>query len=363
MKKLLIIVIILVSMLILASCEDNDRPPIFEIVDMLLNNRQDGTIYTFEAEINIVINKDYLLEIGILNDTDSAEFDAVPDEISFRFVGELQHISGNEICAANINVYVNGESESQLTVKIANNALYIADAPFTRIISDLLTVTGFAEQSVARAFNEAFHGRVLRVDLTDFDLSWFFVYAEQILRTFDVDITFGITSKTPPSAIAAPNFSFDILVDFDAAFKQAQRAFRRLPGFRYAELYVILSPRDNTVNVLAIRENGEREVLAPRIANINLAAIIAELGDDYSETTIMDAKIFPMRYLLELMGEYVGWNYDTRRPFVVRDEILYFDAVIENSRSYINIMQIMAIMRFNVSIVHVGEYIELRIIR
>jgi len=146
------------------------------------------------------------------------------------------------------------------------------------------------------------------------------------------------------------------VLHFEQARAQVERLLLRVPGHRYTELHMIICP-DNYMHVLATRENGERELLEPFKLNVAAAGTSAD--------EIFEANIIPLRYILELMGEQVGWHDYFGFPYIVRGtwNEFFHDAIIVNSRAYISLMQILTVARYSIDIGDIGEYIELIIMR
>ena len=358
MKKIITFAAVLIFSLPLISCE-GDKPEIFELVEMLLGSRQDGGIYSFSAEFTVGINREYFFVTDILSDLEEAELSAAPDKIHFRLEGQLHHVSGRRAADAVLNLYV--EDYFSLPVFIVDDVLYFENNEVTRVILDLLTVTGFVHLPVNRVFSGIFYESrgIISVDLTDFDLSRFERYAERAGQIFVTDSRFD-TSPQTGAALAAPAFPRENITDFADVIAQTQRALLRTPGYRHSHLHIVLCPDDNTMNILASRENGARTVLEPFDSDIDIAALIEKARED--STNLWTESILPLRCILELMGREVGWNYSSRRPFITGGEgNIYFDADIINSRSYINLIQLLITARLSVRIVEIGYQLEFEI--
>jgi len=353
MKKILSLLLIAaflaVSAVILSSC---DRPEIFNLLEALLDNRQDNSSYSFDGEINIKINKAELYRTGVLLDFGDAELDIMPDYINIRLSGSLQHIGGAKVCNASINLNL---EEHNLAIFILDNILYFENGVAAEIILNLLAATGFVDYSVMRVFRElAFdEHNMIRVDLRDFDLSWFAQYERQVRRTFELESSLDIRLGEMPEIIM-PDLP---ALDFSEIKSRVERRLLSVPGHRYSELRMIICP-DNYLHVLAFRENGTHELLAPFKLNIDAAGMT-------THENIFEAEIIPMRYILELMGEQVGWHDYFGFAYIAREtwNEFFHDAVIVNSRAYISLIHVLTLARHNIDIGEVGEYIELIITR
>lgn len=355
MKKIVILVILVLS-LALASC-DADSPDIFELIDMLLDNRQDGSVYSFDAEFNISINKAYLVEIGILEYSEDPEFDAMPDEINISLNGELYHVRGRQTCNALINLSI---QDSALRIFVTDDTLYFENNEVTRIILDLLTATGFVDLPVSRIFSEFFYAapRLISVDLQDFDLSRFERYTEQIERTFTISSAFSASERTAPTPVRVP--AAPEILPFADVRAQMERELLKIPGYRFQELHVVLCPNENTINILATRENGGATLLEPVRSDIGVAAAVAKFR--HNPAALWSENILPMRYILELMGYDVGW--ERGRSFITRGgERVYFQGPVVNSRVHINLMQLLVPGRFLIIGEEADQYIEFIMIR
>jgi hypothetical protein len=154
-----------------------------------------------------------------------------------------------------------------------------------------------------------------------------------------------------------PDFALPAL-NFEQIKAQTEQRLLRLPGYRYTELNLIISP-DNYLHILATRENGTREILQPFKLDTDAAALIAE-----DTGTIFNGNILPMRYILELMGDEIGWSELHSQPFITRRGMdIYFEAEIINSRAYISLIQVLAVAQYDIDTGAVGEYIEFKITR
>ena len=361
MKRILSFIILAAiltgSVFSLSSC---DKPEIFNLLEMILDNKRDNSSYNFNGEINIKINKEYLYEADILTDFEVAELDAVPDEINIKLDGNLQHNSDTQVCNASINLYL---EDFNIQIFIFDGVLFFENNEITKIILDLLTAAGFIDLPVNKIFSEIVYAErgVFHADLQDFDLSWFGQYAEQTDKTFKITSTLDI-KLNDTSAVMAPQLSFDLpALYFDEIKAQVEKELLKVPGYRYSELSIILSP-DNYLHVLARNENGARKLLEPFKLDIELDAVIAKAAEEPG--VFLMENIIPMRYMLELMGEEVDWNDSVRKPFIIREgENIYFDAVLVNSRSYINLIQILSPAGYSLSTGEIGGYLEFKIFR
>ena len=370
---IIIAAILISSVLSLTSC---DKPEIYKLIEMILNNKQDGSSEVFNAEINIKINKNYLYKTGVLTDFEDPELDALPDEINIKFDGKLHHSAGMPICQAVIDAYIENENYKLILTFHSDGALYFENNELSRIILDLLTATGFADYPVKQIFSRIAYaetGKMFRADLKDFDLSWFERYAEQIEKTFtitsaiDVRKDDGVTETATETATdidivrGSPNFGEDALLHFSELKARVEKELLKVQGYRYSELSIVLSP-DNYMHVLGMRENGARELLEPVKSDIGLKAAIAKIKRE--PKSLWTENIIPMRYLLELMGESVEWDNSAKKPFILREgEKVHFNAAVVNSCAYINLTQILTTAQYHVSTGETGDYLELKIIR
>ncbi|MCL2099360.1 MAG: hypothetical protein FWH24_02860 [Oscillospiraceae bacterium] len=356
MKKIrgiiLTAVVLTIFVISLTSC---DKPEILGLVEMILDNKQDNSSYGFNAELNIKINKEYLYEAGILFDFENTELDAAPDEINIKVDGSLQHASGQNICNASLDFYI---EEHHLQIFIVDDILFFENIDATKIILNLLTASGFVDLPVKQIFNGAVYETkgMFNIDLKEFDLSWFDKFAEQLEKTFKITGKPEIQLNDIPKTMLHPDNSLPAL-HFDKIKEQLKKKLLKTPGYRYSELHIVISP-DNYLNILAARENGGKELLEPLKLDADLKTAREE------PDTFLEAEIIPMRYIMELMGEEVGWDEAAKKPFIThKDGDMSFNAVILNSRSYINTAQILSTTRYSADIIEIGEYIEFKIIR
>lgn len=362
MKRIISLIILTAilttSVLSFSSCE---KPEIYNLIEMLLDNKQDGSVYNLDAELNIKINKSYLYRSGILPDFRNADFDAVPDEMNLKLSGDIQHVKNNKICNAQISIEMD---ELKNTIYLLDSALYIANNELTKIILDLLTATGFVDFPVKEIFADiayADSGKLFYVDLKDFDISWFEQYSSHIEKTFTISSKSKLEIYRGGNPFPRKDFNAETLLNFDNIKSQVKKELLKFEGYRYAELSVIISS-DNYIHILASRENGERELLEPVKSDIGMRAAIAKINRE--PAALWTENIIPMRYILELLGEDVNWDNAAKKPYIVRKgENVHFKAAIINSRSYINLTQILSTAAYAVSTGEIGDYIEFKIMR
>ena len=346
MGKIVISAVMLALAVFLASCDG--RPEILGLLD----NRQDGSVYAFDAELDISINKDYLREAGILAAAPDAELDAVPDIINIKADGVVYHAAGSRVAHAMINLDLAGHS---LRAYSQGDGLYFENSEVARIILDLLTATGLIDLPVQRIFNElAAPGEIVRADLRDFDLSWL----GRPGSAFDISVSFE--AREAQGAPDMPDIAGAL--DFGQIRAHIGRRLLSLPGHRYMELNLVISP-DNYLHIFAFRENGISELLEPFKLNIDAPAAISGIAEEPGR--FLTERILPARYILELMGDEVGWCDWLRRPFVTRRYYgrIYFYADIINERAYISLVQIIYPGRYYVDAGAAGGYLEFRITR
>ena len=364
MKKILsFIIITAILMLAVPALSSCDKPTVFNLLEVLFYNEQDGSIYIFDTELNIKVNKEYLHRERILFRAVNPEFDSVPDEINLRLEGALHNVRDSRFPRAVIDVYLD---DLHLPVIWRDGILRFANGALSRAVFELLAVTGFIDTAARDVIRRAaFDGadRIFNFDLSEFDLSWFGQYAEQIERTFTVTSKLEIQEDSSRAGIDMPNFgSGQPYISLEELIRRVEEEYTRLSACIYAELYIILNPADNTVNILATTGSGIKELLDPVVSNVNLSAAAERIRDNAS--SVWTENMFPMRRILELMGLEVGWNYEERKPFMVRsDGIVYFEADIVNSRAYIDLAQFLGTAWLNVEILDIGHYLEFMIWR
>ena len=361
MKKIISYIIIAAvlagSVLSLGSCDK--KPEIYKLAEMILNNKQDGSYYTFGAEFNIKINKDYLYKTGLAEDFKNAELEVIPGELKLKLDGKIYHMEGLSSCQAAINLSM---GEYKLTMVCHNDGvLYFENNEMTRIIADLLTAAGFIDFPVKKLFDEiAETGKIFSVNLKDIDLSWFEQYAAHIDRAFKIESKIDMREEDYFPFLKNPDFKADIILRFDKIITQVRSGLVKIDGYKYAELSIVLNPEDNMINILATRENGRSEVLPPVKSDIGIAAAIAKIKKE--PKAFWTENMIPMRYILELLGEEVSWDNSAKKPCIIRGyDIINFKAAIVNSRSYINLEQLLA--QYDIEENGIGDYLEFKISR
>jgi hypothetical protein len=344
--------------LTLSSCE---KPDIYRLAEIILTgNRRDGRVESVNAEFNIKINKDYLRRENLrgANILAGSELDSVPDEINIKIDGELHHVSESRIMHAALNLSV---GDFKLPVYIQNSRLYFENNEVTRIILDLLTATGFVDYEVKQMFAGLAYDRskIIRVNLRDLDLTWFDQYASRAARVFSLSSKLEIRRRDNPRTAAVNELSGRI-ARFEEITAQVSKQLLVTPGYRYAELRMIIDP-ENYLHVMAARENGTVKILEPLKLGIRSSSRAA-IADD-PDAVYME-NIIPLRYIMELMGEEVYWAEVGRLPYMIsRGYYMFFESDVINSRSYTNLMQILAFTQYSVGVIETGDYLEFRISR
>ena len=298
MKKILCLIITIAFILSAASCELADT---------------EGGAYYFGFELSIEINEEYIS-------------DTVPDEFELTVGGAVK-----------------------------DGLLYFDLDDGAKIFLDLLVATGIigsAEKHLFDSFVEYGAGAYLCIG-----------YDDAIGYIQDNENKFTITSYVPlDSVTAVPEFD-DVKVYYFSDIKpKIDRELSRMPGYRYSELYIIMSvgeDGESCMNILATRENGKRELLP----ELKTEAEISEVLDE--PVLLPIAYILPMRYLFELLGETVDWNAERNQAFIAGQMgSIYFDRHLLNSRTYVSLVQIIAKTDYEVRHSDAdGGYIEIIIAR
>ena len=351
-KKILSFIIIAAmlaaSVLSLSSC---DKPDIYELIENILQNKN-KKLYSFDADLNIKINKEYLTE-------------AMPGELAFKIDGGVYQ---NLFMIKLTLIDPDGETPD-LTARIfrIENDLYVEANDFSRIILDLLYSTGFIGEPVKILFNSLVgydNGSVICFDLTGFDLKMFDKYISYIEKVFTVksSVKYDFSIK---SYDIVPNFEKYIsgkpVLYFKDIKAKINKELLKYPGYRYSELYAVLETdenKNNFMHILATRENGETEILEKFKLDCDLKKVRDNPELVYTEN------IIPMRYILELLGEDVGWDSVNKHAYIFKNgEYIYFDGSLIKSKTYTSILQVSGKAGFILNSVTADEYIEFKLIR
>ena len=345
---LLVFTLILSS--ILSSCDV--KPDIYILVENILQNKSKG-LYTFDAYLNIKINKNYLN-------------DAMPGELDFKITGAVwdnEEDKNKTDCKIDFALIIPGDdSDIYTNIYKKGDVLYFELNDLSRIILDLLYSTGFIDAPVKTLFDDQVeydNGSVLMFDLTDFDLSFFDKYIADIKKIFTVKSGVKYNFRAPVSNLS--EYDGTKVLYFGDIKNKIEKGLLKLPGYRYTELYAVVGvdeDKNNFMQILATHENGKREVLEKVRLGCGLSKVFENPESLYSEN------IIPMRYLLELLGETVDWDAKTKKAYIIRgDNKIFFDGVIINSRTYINLTQVITKTDCSLNSVFVDEYIEFKIFR
>jgi len=354
-KKIAAFCVLLVFTLILGSTLSScDKPPdIYTLVENILKNKNiNGGRYSFTAELNIKINKDY-------------QNDAVPGELNFEIYGEVWDSE------ANINIKLiraDGESyDFGMWVDKFENNLYVDVNDLSKIILELLYSTGFInlpvktlfEKETESAYKIDAHNRHVYFDLTEFDLSFFDKYIKDIEKIFTVKskVNYNFKLEGNSFGITEPADS----LNFSDIKAKIDKGLLKLPGYRYVELYAVMGideDKSNFMQILAKRENGEREILEKIKLDCNLSKVLKDPKNLYSEN------IIPMRYLFELLGETVEWDAKNKQAYIIKNgNKIIFNGALVNSKTYINLVEIIIKTDYMLTSAAADDYVEFTIAR
>ena len=266
--------------------------------------------YYFEAGFNIKINEDYLN-------------DAMPDEFDLKINGAVK-----------------------------DNNLYLELNDASRIILDLLVSTELLDAPVKTLIDgmvEYDDGSVLVFDLDGFDFNLIDGYIKSTEKIFTVKSSVDYNFNT------AGDFDEEKIIYFSVLKNKISKELLKLPGYRYSELYLVLET--DFINVLAVNENGEAKILD----KVKLDCDLSKAREN--NELLFTENILPMRYLLELMGEDVGWDDSLKQAYITKDgKKIYIEGSLINSKTYINALQIL-LTDYNINSVVSGEYIEIKLSR
>ena len=328
----------LLTGLVLASCE---KPDIYALVENLLEDK--GT-YSFKADLSVKIK-------------DNAD-KAVPDELIFKIEGRAKDGSAEMEVSL---IEADGEDmEFGTVVRKQNGVLWFELGDLPKIITDLLGSTGMVELPVIELFENLtdYDSTVLYVELDGLDLTGFERYSGQISETFAIKSSV-VYDRSADFEI--PEHEWGDGLSFAKIRNVMEKELLKLPGYRYSELYVILETDergDNYINILASRERGDREVLEKFKLGCELSDIRTKPESVYY------ANVLPMRYLMELLGESVGWDAEKKTAYIVKGgNRVYYEGELINSTTYIPLNHFIARTDYIVNSIHVGEYIEFKISR
>ena len=337
-----IIILVLLALLFGSALSSCEKPDIYALIENILN---DTGSYSFEADLNIEIR----------DNSNSA----IPKELSFKISGRAK---GGDAEIEVALVRADGEELEFVTAVHKKQELLCFELnDLSRIVSDLLSCTGFVDMTVRKLFDEMTgdEGTVLYVDLEDFDLSWFERYSDDISEAFAVKSS--VVYDRSKEEIDIPEFEWVDGLNFGRVKNEIEKELLKLPYYRYSELYVILESAEdgeNYINVLATRESGEREILQKLKIDCDLSGVREKPESVYYEN------ILPMRYLMELLGESVGWDENKQTAYILDGgNKIYFEGSLINSKTYIPLDQFTAKTDYIVNSVVAGEYIEFKISR
>ncbi|MCL2158097.1 MAG: copper amine oxidase N-terminal domain-containing protein [Oscillospiraceae bacterium] len=338
--RILVPLALLLIGLALVACE---RPDVYALVENLMEGK--GS-YSFSAELNVKVN-----------DTSNS---AAPENLVFKIDGKTK--DGDADIDISL-VEVDGESvEFKVTLHKRQDILCFAIGELSGIVSDLLGSCGIVDMPAKILFDElvSYEGASLYIELEDFELDWFEKYGDDISKALTVksSVSYDHSAKFE---IPKYEYDWDRLLSFAKIKTMIEKDLLKLPYYRYSELYIVLETDDlgeSYMNILATRERGGREILEKFRLDCDLSKVRENPELVYSEN------ILPMRYLMELLGESVGWDAGKKLAYVLKGgNKIYYDGALINSTTYIPLNHFIARTDYIVNSVVAGEYIEFKLIR
>ena len=337
--------LILSAALLLYSCE---KPDILELIENIFDSTNADRQYYFDADLSIKTNKDYLDEL----------------ELDFKINGKVK---GNQFEINIALIQIDDESQNfETTIYRQGDILGFRLNDFSKIILDFLCLTGFVDMPVKNLFEletEDDSEPMLYFDLKDFDLDFFGKYIDNINNIFTVKSSVNYDNQKDVDLVE-DKLKQESGFNFSDIKNNIEKELLKLPYYRYEELYIVLETDEsgeNFINILATRENGERNLLERMKIDCDLTKA------RQSTPLVFVENIIPMRYVLELLGETVVWVDETKQAFMVNKakngELEFFDGTIINSRIYVNLAHFMARTRYVIHSVVTGEYIEFKLSR
>ena len=366
MKKILSLIIIaaILTTVVLSMASCDVKPDIYALIESItMGNKIENPeypgveLYAFDGELNIRINKDYQKE-------------SVPEELDFQFLGMFHE----DYFLIYLKLLIDDGKDKCVLIQKKGNTLSFELNDLSIIILDLLYSAGFIDEPVRKLFDnyvEYDDGTALYFDLTDFDLNFFDIYVKEINKAFTVTSKVNYYFKYPASQFEKTIPPFLKTTDYQEPGTKSvsfcdiktkiSKELLKFPGYRYSEIFIVMETdedQNNFIHVLAARENGETEILEKVKLDCDLSKVRENAGLIYSEN------IIPMRYVLELLGEKVGWNEKTGQAYITRNgKDIYFERCLINSKTYISLAQIMSNTDYILHSAAAGEYIEIMISR
>jgi len=396
-KKITLLCVLLALAFLLSSMlySCDKKPDIYVLIENILQNKDlnakaPNGLYSFNADFNIKINKDYLIKEGILLGF-AKQLDSVPDELTFKIDGKVKN-SGKDLKQNKFNEFAvnfalvlpEGENQNlKTTIYKKDNLLYFELNDISRIVLDFLCSTGFVDIPVKNLFSDQVElddGSVLCFDLTGFDLSMFNEYIEFVSKAFTLKSSVRYNLAETVKDFDVPGFDEIIkpketdekngqdgkneakVFYFNDIKKKINKELLKKPYYRYVELYAVIETdenKDSFLHILATRESGEMKVLE----KIKLDCDVSKIRED--DTLLYNENIVPMRYMLELFGETVEWDSDKKQAYIISAEgkNVYLEGKLIESTYYINLTQFLLKTNYDVGSVVSDEYIEFRLNR
>ena len=369
-KKIICAVAVLIlaalPVLTLTACE---KPDFYSLAGNLLKDggKSNGNLYSFNANLNVKIDKNYLYQSGAAYDFGDAQFDSIPGELNFAFDGKVKNDPADPSKTEfEITSVLNNNLKTVIYGK--NNLLYFELNDESRVVLNFLCATGLFDPAVKNAAETQIsynNGTVIYFNFSDINISWFDKYANDIDKTFTVasNVKYNNTGTTD---FSVPDLDKSKAVYFGAVKSKTGKELLKVKNYRYTELSVVLSAdaagnggKNDYINILATRENGTSDLLG----KVKIDYDISKIRDDTK--LLYTDNILPMRYILELLGETVNWDDTAKKAYILTSggTKVYFDGALVNSTTYISLTQLLSNTSYGIDAGTIGDYIEFKIFR
>lgn len=340
--------IIALMMLFMYSCESND---VYSLVERFIS----GESTAFDIEGDLLINIDYLIKNGIIEESDK---ESIPSQIHINLKGVIEKPK-----VFYVNLTIDGKFSTYICCN--KDKLYFEISESAYIAVEFLKIIKIADVDALNFFEDAImpddegtisEARYISFDVSKFTLGKFKSYFDYCGKF----ITFKSTSvefDNKGYKITFPSYSGKREIEYEDIAEEVKARLSTLAKNRSDMITVIFSGNENGSYIdIASVKNNKSTVYPTKQLDCDINAF----KDDKS--AVVGENIIPFRYFMETAGYAVGYNEKTKKAYFINDlgKEVYVDGVIIKGKTYISVLELM-IKNFKLNVKSVGEYVEMEI--
>lgn len=345
-KAVFIAGIIAFMMLFMYSCKSND---IYSLLEQFIS----GASTAFDIEGDIMINADYLVKNGIIEEDGK---DSVPSQIHIKLKGVIEKEK-----VFYVNLTIDGKFSTYICCN--KNKLYFEISDCAYIVMEFLKIIKIADADALILFeNEIMaaeddnESRYISFDVSKFTLAKlesYFNYCEKFI-TFEAS---KVDFDNKAYKINFPSYSGKREIKYEDAAENVKTKLARLPKNHSDTVTVIFyGDEDGSYIDIAEVKNKKSTVYPAKKLDLDINEFKAE------QSIVLGEPIIPFRYFMETIGYEVGYNEKIKKAYFINDRgsETYVDGIIVNGKTYISILELMK-RNFKLNLTSVGEYVELEL--